>query len=155
MLMAPNLHFSMQAPHLMHTELSIKWGCFFSPEMASTGHTRAQSVHPVQRLGLITYFFKARHCLDGQFPSFTCASYSSGKLSIVERTGLGEVCPSPHKAVSFITLDRLRNRIKSPSSPCPSVIRSRISWSRLFPIRQGVHFPQLSFLIKSIKKFEF
>ena len=44
---ALNLHFSMQAPHLMHLLVSITCGFFTVPLIAPTGQLRAQSVQPL------------------------------------------------------------------------------------------------------------
>ena len=52
--MALNLHFSMQAPHLMHLVLSMEWGFLTSPEMAPTGQMRAQAVQPLQLSAMIS-----------------------------------------------------------------------------------------------------
>ena len=52
--MAPNLHFSMQAPHLMHFLGSITCGSLTLPEMEPVGQTRAQSVQPRHFSGSIT-----------------------------------------------------------------------------------------------------
>ncbi len=43
---ALNLQVSMQAPHLMHLVVSIVWGSLTFPEIAPTGHLRAQAVQP-------------------------------------------------------------------------------------------------------------
>ena len=37
--MAPNLHFSMQAPHFTHWPVSMTWGWRTVPEMAPAGQT--------------------------------------------------------------------------------------------------------------------
>ena len=44
---APNLHFSMQTPHLMHLVVSMTWGCLTEPLMAPTGQLRAHRVQPL------------------------------------------------------------------------------------------------------------
>ena len=44
---APNLHFSIQAPHLIHFVTSMVCGFLTEPEMAPTGQTRAQAVQPL------------------------------------------------------------------------------------------------------------
>jgi hypothetical protein len=44
---APNLQLSKHAPHLMHFDWSISWGCLRSPAMQFTGHFRAHTVQPM------------------------------------------------------------------------------------------------------------
>jgi hypothetical protein len=44
---APNLHFSIQAPHLMHLEGSMMWASLTLPEIAPAGQTLEQSVQPL------------------------------------------------------------------------------------------------------------
>ena len=67
----------------------------------------------------------------------------------VESTGLGEVCPSPQRAVSLMTCPRVDSVSRSFSVPHPCVILFNISSNLLFPMRQGVHFPQDSSTVKS------
>ena len=47
LMIAPNLHFSMQAPHLMHLDLSMTCGCLTVPLIALTGHCLAHAVQPL------------------------------------------------------------------------------------------------------------
>ena len=50
--------------------------------------------------------------------------------------------------MALMVLARASRRSMSPSSPLPSVIRSRISSILLVPSRQGVHLPQDSSTVK-------
>src|SRR5512146_1716603 len=102
MITASNLHFSMHAPHLMHIEGFITCGSLRSPLIAPTGQTRAQAVHPTQLADMMKYSMRSLHFPAGHFLTVTCASYSSLKLSRVERTGFGELCPRPQREVSLI-----------------------------------------------------
>ena len=43
---APKRQVLIHTPHLMHFCVSIVWGCFTAPEIASAGHLRAQAVQP-------------------------------------------------------------------------------------------------------------
>jgi hypothetical protein len=44
---ASNLHSYAQMPHLPHREVSMLWGCFFSPSIASLGQFRLQTPQPL------------------------------------------------------------------------------------------------------------
>ena len=79
------------------------------------------------------------------------SSYSWRKYLRVERTGLGAVCPRPHKADSIMNSDNSSSSSRSFNSPCPSVILSKISSMRPVPSLQGVHFPHDSSLQNSMK----
>ena len=53
LVMAPNLHFSIQAPHLRHLELSMTWGSRTLPLMQLAGQLRAHRVQPLHLSGSI------------------------------------------------------------------------------------------------------
>ena len=53
-LMASNGQPAMQAPHLMHLLISMVWGFFALPLIASTGQLRAHLVQPLHLSGSIT-----------------------------------------------------------------------------------------------------
>src|SRR5450759_1090289 len=80
-----------------------------------------------------------------------CASYSSRKYLIVERTGLGADWPRPQSDDVFTSMLSVSSRSRSPSRPLPSVILVNISSSRLVPILQGTHLPHDSDLVNSRK----
>src|SRR3712207_9282935 len=99
--------------------------------------------------GLMVYVSKALQRLERQVLSLTCSIYSSWKLSMVDNTGFGEVCPNPQRAVSLITRPNVESISRSFSFPFPSVILFNISSRRLFPMRHGVHLPHDSSTVKS------
>jgi len=70
-----------------------------------------------------------------------CATYSSLKYFIVDKTGFGAVCPSPHTEDFLIVFANTSNFSISSSFPFPSVILSSISSILCVPILHGVHFP--------------
>ena len=70
---------------------------------------------------------------------------------MVDRIGFGAVWPSPHSEVFLMPAESFSSRSISSGRPCPFVIRSRISLSRLVPTRQGTHFPQDSSWVKWMK----
>ena len=51
---APNLHFSIQVPHLIHFVVSILCGSLTVPSIAPTGQLRAQAVQPLHFAGSIS-----------------------------------------------------------------------------------------------------
>src|SRR5512139_490029 len=114
---ASNLHFGIQAPHLIHTAWSMVWTSLTLPEMQLTGQMRAQRVQPTHFSGTITISRRLVHTPEGHFLSTTCALYSSTKVFIVERTGLGMVCPSPQRAVSLMVTARVFNLSRSSGTP--------------------------------------
>ncbi len=83
--------------------------------------------------------------------STMCATYSWRKWRMVDRTGFAAVWPSPHSDPSLTALPSLSSRSMSSNSPSPSVIRRRMSYICLVPIRQGAHLPQDSSFTNSVK----
>src|SRR5262245_13651143 len=70
---------------------------------------------------------------------------SSGKYLSTDRTGLGAAWPRPQMEASAITSDRSASR---SGSQLPALI----SWTAFsVPLRQGVHWPQLSSSKKRIR----
>src|SRR5210317_1456880 len=157
--MASNLHACSQLPQPMHLLSTMKCGAFFDPMIAAVGHFFAQMVHPVHLSTSIEKVRSSVHTPAGHCLSKICASYSSLNQRSVLSTGLGAVWPKPHREVSLITFPSFSSCItplkrSSESFCCPlglCVILSSISSIRLVPSRQGMHLPQLSRCMKSIK----
>ena len=70
-----------------------------------------------------------------------CASYSPRKYRSVVRTGFGAVRPSPQMLPCVVRPARARSSSRSAGLPLPKQILSRISYIRVVPIRQNVHWP--------------
>ncbi len=106
--------------------------------------------HPLH-FSLTVYVSSAWHWWAGHRRFAMCASYSDRKYLRVVSTGFGAVWPRPHSELFLTRAARFSSFSTSPSSPLPSVMRTRISSIRLVPTRQNVHFPQDSRCVKSRK----
>src|SRR3972149_7020350 len=159
---ACRLHTSTQVLHATHRSGMIWCGLFGDPMMASDGHAFTHRPHPRQSSSSISYTSNSRQALAVHCLSYTCSSYSCRNQRNVLSTGLGADCPGPQRLVSLMTLAScsrfitLRNR-SSDSKSCSLrrflVRLSRISSIRRVPSRQGIHLPQLSRWMKSMKYF--
>src|SRR5665647_2396392 len=108
-MMAPiTRHCSIQTPHFTQRSWVMMWRFLGEPEMQLTGHFFAQRPHPTH-FSVISNFSRSLHTPAGQDLSTTWARYSSRKYLMVERIGLGAVCPSPQRAVSLIMLASFSN----------------------------------------------
>ena len=65
-MIALKLHTCWQMPQRMQVLASMTWGWRRSPEMASTGQLRAQTVQPVQAAGRISSVISDLQTLAGQ-----------------------------------------------------------------------------------------
>src|ERR1019366_143280 len=87
----------------------------------------------------------------GQPPPVTWASYSSRKYFSVVTTGLGALCPSPHKLVWRTSSQSSSSSVTSAGVASPAVIFSRMPCSCWVPARHGMHLPQDSLMQNSMK----
>src|ERR1700690_2399125 len=82
-----------------------------------------------------------------------CSTYSCLKYLIVLSTGLGALCPRPHREPFWMSLPSSIRRSISPCCPCPVVMASRISSICDVPILQGGHLPHDSDCVNERKYF--
>src|SRR5664279_4839130 len=127
--------------------------------MAFTGHLEAHAVHPVHLSTSIENVLRPLHIFALHFLSKICSSNSSLKFLRALINGLGAVCPSPHREVSFMTeaivsscITPLKRSNVVPDSSFNGFLITLSSISSILPVpsRHGIHFPQLSLRINSI-----
>ena len=116
--------------------------------MHSTGHFLAQAVQPMHFSASMLYFKSALHFPAGQVLPNAWLSYSSMKFLMLLITGFGADCPSPQREVALTMFDRCQRLFRSDISASPFAIFSSISYILVVPMRQGVHLPQDSSLVK-------
>ena len=96
--------------------------------------------------GIRLSFSKYRRCGKGQALRSMWASTSGRKRSTTERTGPIAASPRAQRELPPMFFEIDSRSSGSPSRPSPCSIRSSTSSIQFVPSRQGVHWPQDSWL---------